>query len=1444
MPENGAMRDEVLQLFHPATARWFRESFVEPTPAQTNGWPHIAAGDNTLILAPTGSGKTLAAFLYAIDELIRREEGASETRGVHTLYLSPLKALANDIERNLEPPLAGVRASGEALGLSIPEVRVGLRTGDTSQTQLQRMVRNPPDLLVTTPESLHLLLTSAKARDMLRTVRYVIVDEIHALCPNKRGTFLALLLERLEALAERSPIRIGLSATQRPLEDVARFLGGYALDGKVRPVAIVDTGMRKRMDLEVICAVEDMTELPRSAEGMVSIWPAIYDRLLDLVNRHTSTLVFANSRRVVERIAAEINRLAGTPIARAHHGSVSKEERHRIEEDLRAGRLPALVATASMELGIDVGAIDLVCQVAAPFSVASGLQRVGRAGHLVRATSVGRILPKTRADLLLSAATSRMMRQGEISAIRIPRHPLDMLAQQIVAMVAMDEWTADEVFERIRCAAPYHALPREAYLAVLEMLSGRYRSPAAPALRPRISWERSSGRLYPLPGSRNAVLLNGGAIPDTGQYAMVLEDGTSRIGELDEEFVFERRLGETFILGTGRWRIVEIRHDRVIVAPTEVREVIMPFWKGEGLGRDAEFGARYGAFLRSCEERIGQAGFREWIAVECALDTTAAENLAAYLKDQRAEGVIPNDERILIDVFRNESGDLRMSLISPFGRAFHQTLLLGIHAAQRAAGVEPVDAIYSGDGILFRPGRRGPERLIDVIRGLDADRIVDDIVGELANSSFFALRFRRNAGRALLLPKARPGRRTPLWLQRLRAHDLLSVAAKHPEFPIIGETYREILEDDLPLEAVERFLRRVATGEASFAVRRDRLPSPFTSTLLLDFTGKYLYEEDRPAPKDRPAPRVREDIATLLGDRARTGELLDPAAIRAMDERLQGLAEGHRVRDGAELVAALRRLGGLTPSELAERCEPAATTALPDLIEDERVVRVTVEGAVEAERLIAADDAEAFERMEDGDVEDLVRRFVESHALTTRDELVGRFPRADALLDGVIERHGWVHIDHPDGGHAMASSEVLAGVRRLSISHRRRRFGDPVSPERLSRFLLEHQHVERPVSPAETAEVLDQLAGVCLPVRIWPQLLRARIEGYRAAALSDLVGTGQLTWYGRGGKRSQRLIGFAPPERVGALTSAREPAADVPASDSLEHSVTEYLARHGASFLQQIARGVGSAPSGVAAALWALMWHGRVTNDALGPAFAGKPRPSMWEGKKRGGWSTGRWAALPGAAGPQTQEDLRALLDILLRRYGVLSRELLVRDDVGVRWGDAYPLLSRMEWAGDVERGYFVSGLSTPQFATRHAIAYLRRDAIGTAGPVLLHVRDPACLFGDVFPVSVGGKRQIVRHLVGNHLVLVDGRPVLLIENRGRRLTPLVEMNASDRSRILATLRELVSGREQPARLRIDTWAGQPITESPVAADLAALGFVKEDREMILYRGYESQESR
>ncbi len=1430
------MHEEALSLFHPATARWFRESFAGPTPPQTLGWPEIAAGKNTLILAPTGSGKTLAAFLYAIDELItRNEDAASRSGGVHTLYLSPLKALANDIERNLDAPLRGIRSCAERLGVGLPEVRVGLRTGDTPAAERQRMLRNPPDLLITTPESLHLLLTSTRAREMLRSIRFVIVDEIHALCPNKRGTFLALLLERLEELTSGPPIRVGLSATQRPLEEVARFLGGHDVDGAPRPVAIVDAGTRKDLDLAVITSVEDMKELPRAEDLTVSIWPSIYETLLELVERHTSTLIFGNSRRVVERLAAEMNKLAGAPLVRAHHGSVSKEERHRIEQELKAGRLPALVATASMELGIDVGAIDLVCQVETPFSVASGLQRVGRAGHLVRATSVGRMIPKNRADLLVMAALSRAMLRGEISAIHVPRNPLDVLAQQIVAMVAMDGWTVDRLYERVRCAAPYRDLPRETYDAVVELLAGRYRTPSAPALRPRISWERSTGCLYPLPGSRHAVILNGGAIPDTGQYAMVLEDGVTRIGELDEEFVFERRLGETFVLGTGCWQILEVTHDRVIVAPAEDHEGMMPFWKGEGLGRDAEFGARFGAFLRECEGRLGSPDLEAWLTAECALDPPAARNLIEYLTDQRERGgAIPNDRRVLIDVFRNEAGDVRMSVLSPFGRAFHLTLLLGIQRRLRDAGHEPLEAIFSGDGILLRPGGIPIDELIDAIRGLRADRIVGDVVDELEGTPFFAMRFRRNAGRALLLPRARPGRRTPLWLQRLRAHDLLTVASEHPDFPIVTETYREIVEDELPLEAVRRFLRDVEEGTAGFAVRRDRSPSPFSGSLLLDFTGKYLYEEDAPVARAERHRGVREDVVRLLGERIQSETLFDPDAIRTIDERLQGLAPYHRARDGAELVELLRRIGDLTEAEVRARCEPAAEEVLQELVEDGRIVRIEIGGSRFPERLVAADDVERYRRSSDEDLRTIVRRYVASRAVTDRAEVLEWYPPAERLIDELRQSEGWIEVERPDGTIGWSDPRVAAGIRRLTLSDRRRR-RTAVAPEVYSEYLLAHHHCDAPLAEEDLPEVMEQLAGCPLPVDVWDDVLSIRIRGYDRGMLDWLVRNGELAWAGRTASGGQRRLVFAPPD----FASPEAPETDPSGSGEIARRVLDHLRERGASFLHRIAAGTDRPPSEVAEAIWELIWVGRVTNDSLDAAWGEAPRPDRWHARRRGAtWGGGRWSVAETGRTEPPDDDAGALLRVLLHRYGVLNREVLGRDGFGTRWSEVYPSLTRSEWAGEVERGLFVSGFSAPQFATRGTIDRLQEPR-GEGPAILVNVFDPACVYGDLVPIDLpNGERYVVRHHPANYLVLRGGRPILAVENRGERLVPLADLAHDERREGLAALPRLVEGRSRPASIRVNTWDGRPIVDADVADELERLGFVREDRSMILYRSY------
>lgn len=1428
------MTDNVLSLFHPAVSRWFSETFAGPTPPQILGWPHIAADENTLILAPTGSGKTLAAFLYAIDSAIRAEASSdANAAGVHTLYLSPLKALANDIERNLDQPLRGIRACALYLGSPLPEIRVGVRTGDTPANERQKMIRRPPHLLITTPESLHLLLTSSRARDMLRTVRYVIVDEIHALCPNKRGTFLALLLERLEALVTRSPVRIGLSATQRPLSEVARFLGGRERDGSPRPVSIVDAGMRKAIDLCIQPPVEDMKVLPQQGGQAPTIWPAIYDRLIELVDEHESTLIFANSRRTVERITSEMNRRIGYERIQAHHGSVSKEKRHQIEQELKEGRLPALVATSSMELGIDVGFIDLVCQVEAPFSVASGLQRIGRAGHLVRATSKGRLIPKTRADLLMSAAISRSMLRGEISDVSIPRNPLDVLAQQIVAMVAVDEWDVDALFERIRCAHPYRELPIETYYSVLELASGRFRSSQLPVLRPRVSWDRTTNRLYPLPGARHLAILNGGVIPDTGQVPMVLEDGKTRLGELDEEFVFERRLGDTFMLGAGQWRVLEITNDRVIVAPCDESEAMMPFWKGEGLGHDWQFGVRFGEFVRMCEQRLADPSLKCWLRDECALDESGAANLITYLKEQKgAGGALPTDRTVLLDVFRNEAGDERMALVSTYGRSFHLAFLLLLQRALRDNGFDPPEAVYSDVGLLFRLGSLSPNTIMETIHALRSESVVDAITRELENSPYFALRFRRNAGRALLLPRARPGRRTPLWLQRLRSHDLLSFASQQPSFPIVLETYRELLEDVFPLEGLQDFLRAVEAGDARFVLRRDRLPSPFSRSMLLDFTAKYLYLDDRPIGASRSFSDLRADLGALIGERVQADEVLDDDAVRMIEERLQGTAARHRARNGAELVELLRRIGDLTESELALRCEPEAQASLPGLLADGRIAHVRIPGTGAPDRLAVGEDSERYNRMAEEDVHAVVVRFVAHHAISGPEDIQSRYPVGDDELDLIRRTEGWIEVELSDGSTGWAHPQVLASIRRMTMS-RRRRSVEPVPAEAYARFLLARQHVLDPLPSDELDEVVTQLSGYRLPVSVWLDTLSLRIRGYHSEQLDDRVRNGEMFWSGSSSGGGHRLLAFAS-DPMGARSSIRS------SEDLLEPNalrILEFLEQNGASFLHQLSSGLNEPPSSIAPLLWDLIWAGWVTNDSLDPALGDKPQPERWRERRRPIWGKGRWSLLPDA-GERSEEDVRRTLREMLGRYGVLTREILSRENWGIAWRDAYPLLTRMEWAGEIERALFVSGLSGPQFALRETAESLARGSRHD-GLVLLNVKDPANVFGDLFPIlRTNGERYIVRHHPGNYLVLENGHPILAVENRSERLISLSDLSSSQRTESFRWLSRLVEGRERPASIRAMTWDGSPIVNSVIEEELAEAGFVREDTGMVLYRSY------
>ncbi|REE99250.1 Lhr family helicase [Thermomonospora umbrina] len=944
----GDVRDDVLERFSPATRAWFTGAFATPTAAQAGAWESIARGEHTLVVAPTGSGKTLAAFLWSLDRLaVPPPQPLDREHRCRVLYISPLKALAVDVERNLRAPLTGIRQAARRLGLPEPDVRVGIRSGDTPTDERRRLVTRPPDILITTPESLFLMLTS-QARETLRGVETVIVDEVHAVAGTKRGAHLALSLERLDALLERPAQRVGLSATVRPVDEVATFLGGS------RPARVVQPPHDKRFELEIVVPLEDMTEVGQSFGGEEpaepsrrSLWPHVEDRVLDLIESHRSTIVFANSRRLAERLCGRLNDLAyerlhggvlpespvpaemmaqagagrGAPqeVARAHHGSVSKEERAGIEDALKQGRLPAVVATSSLELGIDMGAVDLVVQVESPPSVASGLQRVGRAGHQVGAVSKGVIFPKYRGDLVQTAVVAERMRDGDIEELRYPRNPLDVLAQQIVAMVSMDEWAVDELETTVRRAASFATLPRSALEATLDMLAGRYPSEEFGELRPRLVWDRVAGVLQGRPGAQRLAVTSGGTIPDRGLFGVFLVgEKSSRVGELDEEMVYESRVGEVFVLGASSWRIEDITADRVLVSPAPGQPGKLPFWHGDSPGRPAELGRALGSFTRELSrmspeeatERVRAAGLDAW----------ASGNLVAYLAEQReATGYVPDDRTLVVERFRDELGDWRLVVHSPFGARVHAPWALAIAARLRERYGVDAQAMHADDGIVLRiPDMDEPPRLDLAL--FDADDLERIVVDELGASALFAARFRECASRSLLLPRRRPDRRMPLWQQRQRAAQLLSVAGKYGSFPIVLETMRECLQDVFDVPGLVQLMRDLAGRKTRMVEVETQAPSPYARSLLFHYVGAFMYEGDAPLAERRAQALALDSalLAELLGQ-ADLRELLDPEVVAETERELQRLTADRRARDVEGVADLLRILGPLSTDEVAAR---------------------------------------------------------------------------------------------------------------------------------------------------------------------------------------------------------------------------------------------------------------------------------------------------------------------------------------------------------------------------------------------------------------------------------------------------------------------------------------------------------------------------------------------
>jgi ATP-dependent helicase Lhr and Lhr-like helicase len=1403
---------DALAPFTPQVRAWFERTFDAPTPAQERGWPAIASGQHTLIQAPTGSGKTLAAFLWALDQ-------ASPGVGTQVLYVSPLKALNYDVERNLRGPLAGIGS----------RLSVAVRTGDTPPKQRAAMLKNPADILITTPESLFLMLTS-RARETLRGVRFVIVDEVHAVAGSKRGAHLALSLERLERLTGRPFQRIALSATQRPLEEIGRFVAGG------QPIQLVDVGRAKKLDLRVVVPLDDMRE---PGEGG-SIWPSIYPALLELVEGHRSTIVFVNNRRLAERLALRLNELATHPrsdrgthqeIARAHHGSLSKEQRVEVEELLKRGEIPALVATSSLELGIDMGAVDLVIQVESPKSVARGLQRVGRSGHRLDEPSKGRIFPKFRADLLESAVVVERMRHGLIEETKIPHNPLDVLAQQIVGICAQEEITVDELHDLVRRAYPFRDLSRQQLENVLDMLAGRYPSEEFAELRPRITWDRVRGLLRGREGARRLAVTNAGTIPDRGLFGVYLVEGGGRVGELDEEMVYEARAGQTFLLGASTWRIEEITRDRVLVSPAPGIPGAVPFWKGEGVGRPYELGEAIGRTARELVALDDEAA-RKRLVEEHALDERAAENLVVYLREQEAAtGVLPSDRTVVVERFRDEIGDWRLCILTPFGGRVHAPWSLALAARLRASLGLEVNAIWSDDGIaLHLPDADAPPPLDDIL--VDPDEMEELVIAELGETALFGARFRENAARALLIPRRRPGQRTPLWQQRLKAQGLLQVARRYADFPVVLETYRECLQDVFDLPALEGLLSALSQRRVDLVEVETASASPYASSLLFDYVATYMYEDDTPLAERRAqALALDRDLLKELLGQEELRDLIDPRALEQVEGELRG--EPH---SGDQLHDLLLRRGDLRPGEFDEEL---AT----ELERERRAVRTRVAGE---ERLIAAEDAgryrDALGAMPPAGLPDayleggedplawILRRFARGRGPFTTAEAAERYGLAVEDLEARLAELGLVRGELRPGGtdREWSDPEILRRLRRASLAALRKEI-EPVEQRALGRFLPAWQGIDR---RATLREALVSLQGIALPVALWESdVLPRRVPGYQPAQLDQLTASGEVVWVGAGLERAALYF------RDDAPALGRP--AGLPAPEGMEHDRVREALRAGALFWFDLLRETGLEAEALLPALWDLVWAGEVTNDAWQPLRAQRryatprlDRRARRFSRRRADAITatqGRWSSTAGLF--PGDPDPRTLAELLLERQGIVTRDGVRAEGIPGGYAPVYRELRRLEVLGACRRGYFVEGLGGAQFALPGAVERLR-DRSSEATALVLAAADPAQPYGGAVPWPKRAGARAAR-VAGAYVILLGGEAALFVDRGGRSLVPLREPEEAWLRAALAALVENMP-KMRLKRLAVERFDGQPVGETEIMPLLLEAGFLAGPRRAVL----------
>ena len=1541
-PVNGA---DPLGAFHPLVRSWFLDAVGAPSPPQRAGWPAISSGAHTLVLAPTGTGKTLAAFLWELDRLIAEGRSGGLPNATRLVYISPLKALGNDIHRNLEAPLAALRERFEAAGEDFPEIRVAVRTGDTSSSARARMRRKAPHILITPPESLHLLLTSERARTMFAGVRAVIVDEIHAMAGTKRGAHLAMTLERLEehvrreggALrepgADAGPQRIGLSATQRPLEEIARYLGGCevpdppragaeaapALDEpRFRPVRVVDCGLVKELALRVV------TPLAREEDDLgITVWHKVVDVLHGLSREARTMLVFTNNRAQAEKLAARLNAEVEPDLAQPYHGSLSRERREWLEASLKAGSLRVLVATSALELGIDIGSVDLVVQVQSPKRVSAALQRVGRAGHQLAAVSRGVLVPTYRDDVVEIVTIAGGMLGGRVEATVVPQNPLDVLAQLVVAAASMEERRPAELYTLARRAYPFHRLTRGAFDAVLEMLAGGTCGELGADLEPRVSWDRLGDRVSAPRRSRMLAITSGGTIPDRGLYAVVLPDRT-RLGELDEEFVHESRVGDVFQLGSSTWRILAIEHDRVIVRPAPGAPARMPFWRGEFLARTAELGAQVGALRRLASEESEEAEAQlAAMASAQGWDGETGRVLREYVREQRAAtGCVPDENTLLLERFADETGAPRLVLHSVFGGRVNAPWGLALARRCEEALGAAVQVQTSDEGILLRLPAVGGDPPLELFERLMPDDAERAVIEAVRDSALFGARFRMNAARALVLPRDRPGKRMPLWLQRLRAADLLEAVRTAPDFPLIVETYREILRDAFDLATLRHVLGEVAAGRIRLRYAETDQPSPFAAGLMFGFVMEWLYADD--------APRAERRAAMLAVDQGLLDEVMgadaDPELESAIEETLairRGTAPNRRARSADELAHLLERAGDLTMDELRARVADSSAwrrgDPIEELLESGRMLAIPMPAGGGDEwrwiltenfsRYAAAFGAERLRRvragfeMIDREASDIVPAVLREPALAmgaARREIVARWialagpvTREDvrcryALPDEWIARRlaEWQRSARLVRGRYRPSAtepqwlvrSVAEIARRRALAALRRQIAAVELPA-YAVFLQRWQHVDprdrmRDLGGAE--RIMLQLAGLARPAGMWERdVLPARLERYDPAWLSQLAASGLLAWSGvparteRDAPATLAAVRFYPRGTAAIWAPTAEP--DDALLSAAARAVRDALRREGASFLADLAAGTGLTPLSLRDALRELVAHGAATNDtveALREIARARPLPrrddegedpTRWlpssfvptpgrpvvrrQSLRRlprwrrpdgagapAGW-VGRWSLIRVGRRDSTSEPLppATIARQWLDRYGIVARDWYRRERPPVPWRAIYDELRRMEYRGEVRRGYFVRGLSGAQFALPEAVERLRAAAGDDPDPplVVLASADPA----NVHALRLQGvdADPLARARGGAILVTRRGSIVLRVESRGRRL---VFRDGIDDVEATAAVREWLAyvTRTQSAhrRLRditIELIDGDPAIRSARADAVRAAGF-------------------